>query len=192
MRRCILFTLALLLALSTWVAESPAAQGERIMMLPVKAKYLGMDKEVAAFTDLLQDHFAKQPRIVSLSEDQLQALLGNATGNRQQLIKVAGEQLNCQAALLITLERFRERLGDEYSATEPASLAFEYQLVGTADGKVLCYGQFDETQEPLSENILAIGKAFKRGFKWITVDELTREALNRKFESCPALSTNSD
>jgi hypothetical protein len=192
MRRSILFILALLLALSTRIANAPAAESDRIMVLPVKAKYLGMDKEVVAFTELLQEYFSKQPRVVMLSEDQLQAVLGNATGNRQQLIKVAGEQLNCQAALLITLERFRERLGDEYSATEPASLAFEYRLVGSGDGKLLCYGQFDETQEPLSENILAIGKAIKRGFKWITVAEMTREALNHKFESCPALNTNND
>jgi len=190
MRQNLLLILTILLSLCTWIADAPAAESERIMVLPVKAKNLGMEQEVTAFTDLLQEYFANQPQMVLLSEDQLETLLGNTTGSRQQLIRVAGEQLNCQAALLITLERFRERLGDEYSATDPASLAFEYQLVSSADGKILCYGQFDETQQPLSENILAIGKAFKRGFKWITVADLTREALSRKFESCPALNSN--
>lgn len=190
MRRSRSAILTILLALATICPNgAPAEEAARIMVLPVEAGNLGAKEVLVNFTTLLQEYFAEQPQVVILSDDQLESLLGGATGNRQQLIRVAGEKLNCQAALLITLKRYRERLGDEYSATEPASLAFEFRLVNTIDGNLLCYGQFDETQQPVSENILAIGKAFKRGFKWITVAELTREGLRHKFESCPPLAT---
>ncbi len=190
MRRSLLAILIILLATCTVSANARAGEDERIMVLPVKAQNLEVETDLTAFTTLLQEYFADRQQVVLLSEDQLEALLGNATGNRQQLIQVAGEKLNCQAALLITLKRFRERLGDEYSVSEPASVAFEYRLVSTGDGKLLCFGQFDETQQSVMENILAIGKAIKRGFKWITVAELTREGLRSKFENCPALSSD--
>jgi hypothetical protein len=188
MRPSLLSALIILLALCAVTTNAPAAEGARIMVLPVEVKNQELRQEAATFTALLQEYFAEHPRVVLIDADQLEALLGTASGNRQQLIKVAGEKLNCRAALLLTLERFRERLGDEYSATDPASLAFEFRLVDSIDGEVLCYGQFDETQQAVSENILAIDKAFKRGFKWITVAELAREGLRRKFENCPALS----
>jgi hypothetical protein len=191
MRRSLLAILLILLVLCTGSVNARADE-VRIMVLPVEAPNLEFKEDLAAFTTLLQEYFGDRQNVELLSEDQLESLLGSTTGNQQQLIRVAGEKLNCQAALLITLERFRERLGDEYSASEPASLAFEYRLVGTSDGKLLCYGQFDETQQPVSENVLAIGKAIRRGFKWITVAELAREGLRGKFESCPALSPNTD
>ena len=188
MRRSLLVVLVVLLACCSGFDRARCEESERVVVLPVTAKNLEAEPDLAAFTALLQEYFADHQQVVLLSEDQLESLLGPATGNRQQLLRIAAEKLNCRAALVVTLERFRERLGDEYSTSEPASLAFEYRLVDTADDKLLCYGQFDETQQPVSENVLALGKAIKRGFKWITVAELTREALRRKFESCPPLT----
>lgn len=180
--------LALLLTATLWASSPVAAQEpERTMVMPVTAKNAETAQHLAEFTAQLREYFGKNPRVVMLGDDQLQALLDAATGTNRELVQVAGEKLGCRSALLITLERYRERLGDEYSATDPASLAFEFRLVNIADGQVVCFGQFDETQQAVSENILAIGRAFTRGFKWITVADLTREALPRKFTGCPEL-----
>lgn len=165
-----------------------AQEPERIVVMPVTAKSAALEPHLAEFTAQLRGYFASTPRIVMVGDDQLQSLLGANTGSSQQLLQVAGNKLGCQAALLVTLERYRERLGDEYSATDPASLAFSFRLINLADGQVSCFGQFDETQQPVSENVLAIGQAFKRGFKWITVADLTAEALKRKFATCDGLS----
>ena len=192
MRRSLFSLLVILLVVCSATDRVRAEEPARVMVLPVKAKNLEVEASLPAFTSQLREYFANRPEVVLLNDDQLEALLGTATGNRRQLIRVAGEKLNCGAALLITLERFRERLGDEYSASEPASLAFEYRLVATGDDKLLCFGQFDETQQPVTENVLDIGKAIKRGFKWITVAELTREGLRRKFESCAPLTAKAE
>ncbi len=167
---------------------APAQDSLSLMIMPIQSGAPGLTTEVATFSDQIKEYFSNRPQVVMLSGDQLESLLGSVTGNRQQLIKAAGEKLGCKSALLITLKRYRERLGDEYSVTDPASLAFEYRLVSVADGKVLCFGQFDETQQPLTENILTFKQAYKRGFKWITVADLTREALAKKFSSCAPLA----
>jgi len=181
---------AILLLLSLCLCANPAQarEPERIMVMPVTAKSIDLEKHLAVFTAQVRTYFSNNSRMVMLGDDQLQSLLGASTGNNRQLLQVAGEKLGCQAALSVTLERYRERLGDEYSATDPASLAFSFRLINVADGKVLCFGQFDETQQPVSENVLTIGQAFKRGFKWITVGDLTGEALKRKFAACPELA----
>lgn len=185
-KRCLL-AITLLLGVSFLETTASAQESERVVVMPVTAKSVDLEKNLANFTTQIREYFVKDSRIVMLGDDQLQSLLGASTGTNQQLLQVAGEKMGCQSALLITLERYRERLGDEYSATDPASLAFSFRLINIADGKVICFGQFDETQQPVSENILAIGQAFKRGFKWINLADLTKEALKHKFTSCPGL-----
>lgn len=181
----------LFLVVVVWGNPAMAQEPGKIMVMPVKAKTVELEQNLPDFTAQVREYFKDNSRIVLLGDDQLQSLLGAATGTNRQLVQVAGEKLDCPSALQITLERYRERLGDEYSATDPASLAFGFQLINVADGKVICFGQFDETQQAVSENVLAIGKAFKRGFKWITIGDLTKEALKSKFTSCPGLATDS-
>ena len=182
------FLAGLFLCAFLWNSQSNAQEPGRTMLMPLTAKNAPLQKDLPDFTGLVREYFAGNPRIVILGADQLESLLGNTSGNNRQLLQVAGDKLGCTSALLITLNRYRERLGDEYSVTDPASLAFEYQLIDVATGKTICFGQFDETQKPVSENVLAIGQAFKRGFKWITVTDLAKEALQRKFDSCPDLT----
>lgn len=182
-----LINIILLLCVSIWVKPAMGLATDRIIIMPVTAKSASLEKNLADFTSQIQTYFSNDSRIIIIGDDQLQSLLGASTGNNQQLLQVAGEKLGCQSALLLTLERYRERLGDEYSATDPASLAFSFRLINVADGKVTCFGQFDETQQPVSENVLAIGQAFKRGFKWISLADMTKEALKNKFSSCPGL-----
>lgn len=183
-----LFAIILLLSICILAKPATALETDKVVIMPVTAKSTNLEKNLAEFTAQIREYFGKDSRIVILGDDQLQSLLGASTGTSQQLLQVAGEKLGCQSALLVTLERYRERLGDEYSATDPASLAFSFRLINIADGKVTCFGQFDETQQPVSENVLTIGQAFKRGFKWITLGDLTKEALKHKFAGCPELA----
>ena len=48
-------------------------------------------------------------------------------------------------------------------------------IEGTVVGRTFV---FDEDQKALSQDILHIGKFFKRGGKWITVDKLAEEGIN--------------
>ena len=54
-------------------------------------------------------------------------------------------------------------------------------------GQVLCRGRFDETQESVMENLFNFSSARKRGFTWVTAEEMLREGLQNKLSECPYL-----
>jgi hypothetical protein len=47
-------------------------------------------------------------------------------------------------------------------------------MEGATVGKVFV---FDESQQALSQNVLGIGKFFKRGGKWVTSEDLSNEGI---------------
>ena len=86
-----------------------------------------------------------------------------------------GKSLGADAVLIGTISEYREREGGDYGAFSPASVAFSLQLYRTEDKKLLWESYLSETQRALTDNIFEIKKFFKRGAKWITVDELAKE-----------------
>jgi hypothetical protein len=59
----------------------------------------------------------------------------------------------------------------------PASVAFDLHLIDVDSGEIIWTGNFDQTQRPLSENILELGSFFKRGASWVTAEELAKGGL---------------
>ncbi len=105
----------------------------------------------------------------------------------EMLSKVA-EQLSCNAVLAVHVERYVDRVGGEYTAKEPASVAFQYKLYEMDHGKVICQGRFDEVQQSLMENMYNWNRVSSRGFKWVTAEALLTEGLEEKFSQCAYLS----
>lgn len=147
-------------------------------------------KEGAAIMDrLLRKRFAGNPEFRFASAAQSYGLENQTThGSLEQLQQVAG-QLSCDAILEARISRFSDRIGGEYTAKEPAAVAFEYRLVEVREGRVLCQGTFDEMQQSLMENIYNWNRAKSRGFTWITAEELLTEGVDEKFAQCSYLST---
>lgn len=84
-------------------------------------------------------------------------------------------------SLNVFIYRFQERQGGNFSVIRPASVGFHMHLY---DGDTLVgVFAFDETQQPLSENVLRIFTFFKRGAKWITAGELAREGVHKGVDS---------
>ena len=83
------------------------------------------------------------------------------------------------ALIVGRMERYRERIGNEWGAKSPASVAFVLDLIDVRRGDVIWSARFDETQRALSENIFAIGQVGQRGIKWLTADQLTQEGVRK-------------
>jgi hypothetical protein len=96
-----------------------------------------------------------------------------------------GEEMNCDAVLVTTIRRFKQRVGGEYGVDEPASAAFDMRLFSTRSKNVVWAADFNETQESLLSNIFSFGKAESRGFKWITVEDLVTQAIKERIAECP-------
>ncbi|MCK7507368.1 MAG: hypothetical protein MZV70_27215 [Desulfobacterales bacterium] len=79
--------------------------------------------------------------------------------------------------------RYRERVGYDYSAERPASVAFEIHLISAKDGSTLWRGIFDKTQKSLMEDVFQVSSFFKGGAKWLTARELTKLGVDEVFST---------
>jgi uncharacterized protein (DUF2237 family) len=100
--------------------------------------------------------------------------------------RIAAQQ-GCNAVLETTLSRYSERVGGDYGVKQPAAVTFAYKLYETGEGRVLCHGRFDEQQQSLMENLLALPKTKSRGLVWLTAEELARDGLKEKLGQCSYL-----
>ncbi len=73
--------------------------------------------------------------------------------------------------------RYQERQGGNWAVDKPASVGFHLHLYDKK-GLIKVF-VFDETQQPLLDNILKIGTFLRRGMKWITVSELSEEGIEK-------------
>jgi hypothetical protein len=102
------------------------------------------------------------------------------------LARRLGKALEVDLILAGTLWRFTERAGGTAGGSySSASVAFAMYLVEVPSGKLLWKGDFDKTQRPLSENILGAKDFFKKGARWLSVDELARRGVEEVFKKSP-------
>ena len=122
-----------------------------------------------------------------VNEAQVRNLQPQNGSTEMSMLQSLAEQLSCNAMLEISLERYIDRVGGEYTAKTPASVAFQYNLYEMNHGRVLCHGRYSEVQKSLMENLYNWKLANSRGFKWITADQLMHEGLKEKFSQCSYL-----
>jgi hypothetical protein len=147
-----------------------------------------LETGVAAINTILQEMLADKKDMLLLTENQKESLLGDFHGNPQATARHIGQQLGVDAVMLTVVSRYSERDGGDYSVNQPASVSFKYQLIHVPTGSTLCLGVFDETQQTLLSNLFSFSKASRRGFKWVTADQLTREGLHEKLNDCQYLA----
>jgi len=96
-----------------------------------------------------------------------------------------GKELGTDFVFLGYLFRFEERVGSSMGVDRPASVGFHIHLLRVKDGKNVWTGKFDETQRPLSENILKIGSFLRRKASWLTAGELASVGMGETLKSLP-------
>jgi hypothetical protein len=71
--------------------------------------------------------------------------------------------------------RYEERIGGNLGVEKPAGVGFHMHLMENNVLKRVFI--FDEDQQSLTENLFNMGKFFRRGAKWLTAEELSRDAI---------------
>ncbi len=94
-----------------------------------------------------------------------------------RLIQAFGQELHADAVLYGKLFRYEDRVGSKYAIKKPASVAFTLHLIRVKDGAVLWRYTFDETQQPLSENLFKAKLYKDSGMRWLTAQELAAYGL---------------
>lgn len=105
--------------------------------------------------------------------------------NEKELQIETGRILHADAVLVGYLYRFQKRIGTEYAVDSPASVAFDLHLIRVKNDHVLWNGHFDETQQPLSDNLFRLGAFLKRKAKWVTAKEMAVSALENMLKTFP-------
>ena len=93
-----------------------------------------------------------------------------------------GKAVGAEGVIFGRVSRFRERVGTEFGATQPAAVSFDLGLVVVSTGDVIWEGRFDQTQEPLSANLLNWWMFWRGGPRWFTARELAGLGVERLFE----------
>ncbi len=141
-------------------------------------------------TELLYAKLADRPNFYLVPENEALSLwaevLSEYTGaSAYKLIAEIGRRLGVDAVLYGKVFRYREREGSGFSVVRPASVAFALILVRVSDAKVIWRGWFDETQRPLSENVLSL-KLYGK-IRWLTARELAERGLEKVLKEFPYL-----
>lgn len=120
-----------------------------------------------------------------LSPEELDSLYIGEGSGLLAVIRSVSQMTGCDAVMITTVRRFKQREGGEYAADAPASASFDLRIVDAKSKNVLWASDFNETQQSLFSNIFSFGKAQSRGFKWITVEELVSQGVKERLADCP-------
>lgn len=146
-----------------------------------------LEKGADFATDIMTNELSGNRKVRILSADQVASLVPDVSGGLSGTVSAIGKKVNCDAVLLTTVRRFKQRVGTEYASDDPASAELHMALMHTGTGAVLWTGDFRETQESFLKNILSFDKMQKRGFKWVTVEQLVEQGIKERLTTCPYL-----
>lgn len=135
---------------------------------------------------LLSDYFKNREGVRFISQTELEGLKSAQSAKPLFLAREAGQQLHYDAVLLTEVKRYQTRTGSAYAVDNPASVAFSFKLLAIKRGQVIWSADFEQTQQPLFENILS-SRSTGSGFRWLTAAELAKAGLTKKLDSCPYL-----
>jgi len=139
------------------------------------------EEELSELLDrLVYSTMASMPNWQIVSEREVRDVAQSVPpgGDTARLRKI-GEMVYADAVIVGRMQRYRERVGDEWGAKSPASVAFVLDLIDVRRGDVIWTARFDETQKALSENIFALGDISARGIRWLSAEQLTQEGVKK-------------
>jgi hypothetical protein len=149
-----------------------------------------IEKGIETLNLLLTDYFSGYQNVDLIDQSQLEGLSSADQGRPFYLAREAGEQLNHDAVLITLVKRFQARDGSELAVIRPASVAFSFRLLEVKKGQIIWSADFDQTQQPLFENILPKSRSTGAGFRWLSAEELAAAGLDKKLKSSPYLERN--
>jgi hypothetical protein len=117
-------------------------------------------------------------QIVAESEVKQVEQMKPATSEAARLRQI-GEMVFADAVMIGRVQRFRERIGDDWGAKSPASVAFVLDLIDVRRGDVIWSARFDETQKALTENIFGLGDIGQRGVRWLSAEQLMMDGVKK-------------
>lgn len=146
-----------------------------------------LEKGAAYATFVIEGELDGRENVRILTSNQLSTLVPEISGGLTGTAAALGAKLNCDAILSTTVREFKEREGSEYASESPAAVEFSMVLMHAASGRTLWYGDYQEAQQSFLSNIFSVDNIKKRGFKWVTAEQLMEQAIKERLAESPYL-----
>jgi hypothetical protein len=99
--------------------------------------------------------------------------INNLDGNALQL----GHDVSADGVIYGTVERYRERVGMDYSAASPAAVSFSLKFVDLKSKEVVWTAKFAKSQAALSQNLFDLANFVQRSGRWVRAHEIAQEGV---------------
>jgi len=172
----------------TCIGVLPVAIADNFDEIVPAAEKKQLQNGVQVLNELLKQQFISRPDVRLVSDGQISGMDENLPAQPLARARVVADRLSCNTVLETTLRRYKDRVGGQYTAKDPASVAFDFRLIAIPEGTVLCSGTFDEVQQSVMENLYNFKTATQRGFTWVTAEQMMKEGLRARFSECPYLT----
>ncbi|RUM87373.1 MAG: hypothetical protein DSZ24_06240 [Thermodesulfatator sp.] len=170
--------------------EASCAREGGLFPCPVKEIFRGEIAPQAPETldALLKQALSGKPGFRFVSREEYEALreeflAGTSQPGLVEWARFLGRRLGVEALLYAKVFRYQERRGRGYAVERPASVALALVLFEARSGRILWKGWFDETQQPLSQNLFKI--RLYGGVRWLTARELAERGLHKVLQDFP-------
>ena len=107
----------------------------------------------------------------------LQKMPPTTVGNLDENALKLAHDASADGVIYGTLERYKERVGMDYSAASPAAVTFTLKFVDLKSKQVVWTAKFAKSQAALSENIFDLANFVQRSGRWVRAHEIAQEGV---------------
>ena len=110
-------------------------------------------------------------------EDVMQKMPPTTLDDLDQNALKLGHDVSADGVLYGTVERYKERVGMDYSASSPASVSFSLKFVDMKSGQIVWTAKFAKSQAALSQNLFDLANFVQRSGRWVRAHEIAQEGV---------------
>ncbi len=110
--------------------------------------------------------------------DAMQQLPPTTTANMDANALALGKRVAADGVLYGSVNKFRERVGFEYSAQTPAAVAFTLNFVDEHSGQIVWTAKYAREQKALTENVFDLPNFIANKGRWVRAHDIAQEGVN--------------
>jgi len=110
--------------------------------------------------------------------DAMQQLPPTTPTNMDANALALGKKLAADGVIYGSVNKYRERVGFEYSAQTPAAVAFTLNFVDEHSGEIVWTAKYAREQKALTENIFDLPHFIQNKGRWVRAHDIAQEGVN--------------
>lgn len=110
--------------------------------------------------------------------DAMQQLPPTNSANMDASALALGKKVAADGVIYGSVNKYRERVGFEYSAQTPAAVAFTLNFVDEHSGQIVWTAKYARAQKALTENIFDLPHFIQNKGRWVRAHDIAQEGVN--------------